>query len=253
MKGLFTVFSVVLLATVTYGTGDNIEGLISTGDELYEERIDLNKAYLALEQYRKVLLVDTENYRALWKISKTAFFIAEMVSSKEKKSSIVQEGVSSAKKAVKVNPQGVEGHFWLGVSYTKVGEIKGVIKSLFLIGPIKRAMRKVIGMDDTYECGGAYTVLGRVYSQVPGILGGSNRKARENYEKARSICPKNTLNLLFMAETYWDMDEPLLAVQTLKNLLGMEPEKQWKAEYVKHSREAKKLLNKYLRKISEDR
>jgi len=240
----------VLLLMVFNLAGNDIKDFISKGDKLYAERLDINKAYLALEQYRKVLLIDPENYEALWKISKTAFYLAEMVTLKGEKKTIVKEGVSNAKKAVEVYPDGVEGYFWLGVSYTKVGEVKGIIKSLFLIGPIKRAMRKVIGMDDTFECGGAYTVLGRVYSQVPGILGGSNKKARENYEKARSICPQNTLNLLFLAETYWDLDEQHLAVKTLEGLLEMNPDKQWKAEYLKHRREAKKLLKKYKKTIS---
>lgn len=245
MKIQVLVFVIIVFLVKGDIRGYDVQDLIAEGDRLYDERSDLNKAYLALEQYRKVLSIAPGHYDALWKISKTAFYLAEMVPSKGEKEVVVKEGVSSAKKAVEVNPHGVEGYFWLGVSYTKVGEVKGVLKSLFLIGPIKRAMRKVIAMDDTYECGGAYTVLGRVYSQLPGILGGSDKKAREYYEKARSICPYNTLNLLFLAETYWDLGETRLALKTLEDLLEMNPNKQWEAEYIKHSREARKLKKKY--------
>jgi tetratricopeptide (TPR) repeat protein len=169
----------------------------------------------------------------------------EVLKNKKEKGKIVKEAIQYAKQAISVNPDGVEGHFWLGVNYTKYGEIKGVLKALFLISPTKREMRKVIQLNDTYEGGGAYVVLGRVYSQVPGILGGSDKKARQYYEKARKICPFNSLNLLFLAETYWDLKEKALALKTLEALLAMEPDHRWVPETQKHKKEARELLKKY--------
>ena len=247
---IYRIFFFLLMISVSVNGLLSIEvnKLIAEGDRLYLERSDLQKAYHALEKYREVLKKEPRSYEALWKISKTAFYLAEMLTSKKAKWEVVEEGVDCAKKAIKVNPKGVDGHFWLGVNYTKVGEVKGVIKSLFLIGPIKRAMRRVIETDNTYEGGGAYTVLGRVYSQVPGIFGGSDKKALKNYERARAICPTSTLNLLFLAETLWDLDRKGLALKTLQQLLEMEPDERWKAEAKKHKLEAKKLLNKYKKK-----
>jgi hypothetical protein len=55
-----------------------------------------------------------------------------------------------------------------------------------------------------------------------------------------------------LAETYWDLDQPQLAVETLAELVEMIPKKEWEAEYVKHRREAKKLLKKYREKMKEN-
>ncbi len=111
------------------------------------------------------------------------------------------------KKAIALRPNGVEGHYWLGVHTGSYGETRGVLKSLFLKNDIIDEMNKAIAIDGNYEKGGAYCVLGRLYFKVPGLFGGSNKKSRQNLEKCRQIAPKNSVNLLFLAETYWDMDE----------------------------------------------
>ena len=218
---------------------------METADQLYKERGDLNKALQAYVKYKEAIKEKRGTYEALWKAAKTGFYLMEVLKNKKEKVKIVKEAIQFAKQAVEANPDGVEGHFWLGVNYTKHGEIKGVLKALFLISPTKKEMRKVIKLNDTYEGGGAYVVLGRVYSQVPGILGGSDKKARQNYEKARKICPSNSLNLLFLAETYWDLKEKTLAVKTLEELLVMEPNPRWVPETKRHKKEAQKLLKTY--------
>lgn len=224
---------------------DPIDQLMAEAEDLYKKREDLSKAYMALENYRIVLRHEPGTYEALWKFSKTAFFIAEMLDSKAEKWKVVEPAIESAKMAIEVNPDRPDGYFWLGVLYTKVGEVKGILRSLFLIAPIKRAMRRVLEIDETYHGGGAYTVLGKVYSSIPGLLGGSEKKARTYYEKTRKICPSNSLNLLFLAETYHNLGQERLALKTLKTLLAMEADIRWKAEAVKHKAEARKLFEIY--------
>jgi tetratricopeptide (TPR) repeat protein len=242
--GVFWLSMAVFLSGFAMAS-DPVDRLMDEANGLYQNRKNLDNAYLALEKYREVLTYKPDYYEALWKVSKTAFFIAEMHILKGKKWEVVEPGIKSAKLAIKVNPSGVDGYFWLGVLYTKVGEIKGILKSIFLIAPIKRAMRKVLEINEAYEGGGAYTVLGRVYSRIPGILGGSEKKARNYYRKARQICPANLLNLLFLAETYHELGEKQLALKTLDTLLSMEADNRWKAEAMKHKDEARKLLRKY--------
>jgi len=242
-----TILIILIFITQAIFTQEikDIHALIQEGDHLYDQRRELANAYNAIEKYRQALTINPQCYEALWKTAKTTFFLAEMLTDKEQKKEIVTLGVECAKKAVEINPNDVAGHFWLGVCYTKVGEVKGVLKALFLISPIKREMRIVIAKNRQYEAGGAYTVLGRVYSQVPGILGGSNEKARKFYEIAYRIAPKNSLNLLFMAETYWDLEEKEKAIHTLEELLSMTPEPQWLPETEKNQRAGKELLAKY--------
>lgn len=223
--------------------------MMDTADRLYTERGDLDKARQAFDIYKKIIDEKPDDYEALWKAGKTAFYLLEMITDKKEKKRIVKEAEAFAKRAVEVNPEGVEGHFWLGVLYTKVGEIKGVLKALFLINPAKKEMRKVIAMNDKYEEGGAYVVLGRIYSVVPGLFGGNNKKARMYYEKAKIISPKNSLNLLFMAQTYWDLKERESAIETLEFLINMDPDPRYIPEAGKNKRAGAELLAKFRRKM----
>lgn len=240
---------IVLFSSVIYlysASPDTAE-LIAAADQLYQERGDLNKAFQAYEKYKELLKANPNQYEALWKAVRTAFYILEVLKNDrvERREPIVNEAIKFAKHAVGVNPGGVEGHLWLGVIYTKYGEVKGVLKALFLVRPTKKEMYKVIEINDAYEGAGAYVVLGRVFAKVPGLFGGSNNKAREYYEKARKMCSSNTLNLLYMAENYWDMDEKTLAIKTLEDLLAMEPDPRWAPETQMHKQDAAILLEKF--------
>jgi tetratricopeptide (TPR) repeat protein len=125
------------------------------------------------------------------------------------------------------------------------GEARGVLKSLFLKNDIIRAMNKAIAIDGAYESGGAYCVLGRLYFKVPGLFGGSNKKSRQYLEKCRQVAPKSSVCLLFLAETYWALDEEELAIKTLEDLLAMEPDPLWVPETEKDKRDGAALLKKY--------
>lgn len=223
----------------------DVNQLIRQGDDLYQKRENLVNAYNSLEKYQAAINENPDSYEALWKVAKVAFYIAEMESQNDKRWPIIEQGIACAKKASKLKPNAVEGHFWLGVCYTKVGEIKGILKALFLVTPIKQEMSWVISRNSQYEGGSAYTVLARVYSQVPPLIGGDDKKACKFYEKAHSICPTNSLNLLFMAENYWDLGEKKLAVQILKKLLSMTPDPRWVPETKKNQKAAAVLIQKY--------
>lgn len=244
---LFSFIIIFVLIRALYSTKN--QKLIETADQLYMEREDINKARHAFEKYKEIIKENPMNYEALWKAAKTGFYLGEVLKSKKQKRKIVKQSIKFAKRAIKIKPDGVDGHFWLGVNYTKYGEIKGVLKALFLIKPAKREMRKVINLDNAYEGAGAYVVLGRIYSQVPGLFGGSNRMARFYYKKAKKICPDNSLNLLFMAETYWDLKERELAIKTLEYIIVMKPNPHWIPETKRHKKEAKKLLELYKIKL----
>ncbi len=247
-KSLSILLSFLVFLTLSLRSED-LKQIIKTADSYYQQRGDVQNARLAFKEYKLILQLEPDHYEALWKAAKSAFYLCEALASKKEKKIIVKEGVRFAKNAVKVKPNEVEGHFWLGVLHTKYGELYGVLKALFLIKPAKREMRKVLKLDDSYELGGAYVVLGRIYSQVPGLFGGSNKKARAHFEKVKQRFPGNSLNLFFMAETYWDLKDRKKAIQTLEELLKMEADPNFIPETKRYQVAGKELLLKYKKKI----
>jgi tetratricopeptide (TPR) repeat protein len=244
IKKTLTVL-MTLAMLVTFLPAETLEGLIAEGDALYAQRQDPLLAAKALANYQEAMRLAPDSYEALWKNAQIMYFIGDNSTSSSEKLKIFKQAMDICKKAVALRPNGVEGHYWLGVHTGSYGETRGVLKSLFLKGDIISEMNKAIAIDGSYENGGAYCVLGRLYFKVPGIFGGSNKKSRLNLEKCRQIAPKNSVNLIFLAETYWDMDEEGLAIQALEELLSMVPDPQWIPETEQDKVEGRKLLKKY--------
>ena len=198
--------------------------LVQQSDELYAQRGDLGMAKLALAKLQEALVAGEDAYGVNWRLARVEYWIGDHTTDNTVKKQIFQQGIDHAKKANELGPNKVEGHFWLGVCYGVYGEAKGVLKSLFLVKPIKEEMRRVLEIDPAYDKGGADRILGRVFHEVPGIFGGSEKKSLEHLLKAVEYGPRVGLNLLYLADTYISLDEIDKARQTLEYILTMEPE-----------------------------
>lgn len=201
--------------------------LIAQGDELFEQMRDMAAAEKALAKYQEAEKIIGNKYEAYWKISRVMYYIGYFTEEKKEKKKIFQEAVLYANKAVILEPEKPDGHYWQGVNNGKYGETRGVFKSLSLVKPIKAAMNKVIELDRDYEEGGADRVLGRVYYKLPGIAGGSKEKSLEHLLKSKELGPDDALTRVYLAETYLDMKEVDKAREELEFVLNMEDDPRW--------------------------
>jgi tetratricopeptide (TPR) repeat protein len=199
------------------------DSLTAQGDALYVERAVLAKAKEARAKYEAALAAGENAFEASWRLARVCYWIGDHTGAKDLKKTIFLQGVEHAKKAVEIDPKRPEGHFWLGVCYGVYGEAKGVLKSLALVKPIKESMRRVLEIDPAYDRGGADRVLGRVYHEVPGFAGGSEKKSLEHLLKAVEYGPRVGLNLLYLADTYISLDRVEDARKTLETILTLEP------------------------------
>jgi tetratricopeptide (TPR) repeat protein len=218
--------------------------LIAQGDALYAERADYAKAKEARRKYEEALAVGENAYEANWKLARVCYWIGDHTGAKDLKKAILLAGVEYAKKAIELDPQKPDGHFWLGVNYGVYGEAKGVLKSLALVKPIKEAMRRVLEIEPAYDRGGADRVLGRVYHEVPGFAGGSEKTSLEHLLKAVAYGPRVGLNLLYLADTYISLKRFDEARQALETILAMEPLPDLLPETAEEREQARERLDK---------
>lgn len=237
------ILSIFFLFLTTLLFPSDVKELISKGDELYAQRESIEKAKEAQKLYEEAIKLDPKNYEAHWKLAKTIYFIGQR-SPEEKKVSIFEKGVEIAKKAVALEPNKPEGHFWLGVLYGVYGEARGVMKSLFLVDDIKEEMNITLKLDPNIEGGGPYRLLGRMYYKLPGIAGGSKDKSLEYLLKAKEICPSNALTRIYLADTFLAMKKKEEAKKELKEVIEMEPDPRWIPETKELKKEAKEKLEK---------
>jgi len=219
------------------------ERLVKRGDRFYERRGQGRRwCAKAIESYEKALALNPESVTASWKIARATYWLGVHTEETAEKLRIHKKGIDVAKRAIALDAKSVESHFWLGVSYGKYGEAKGVTNSLGLIDPIKAEMRKVIELDEEFEGGGAHRVLGRLYFKVPALLGGDLDKAEEHLKKAVSIDEGRLLNHLFLAEVYLERDEKEKAKRHLELVVDGEWEEHRRPENEEEKERAKALL-----------
>lgn len=220
------------------------EELIAQGDKLYAEMKDIATAQEALSKYREAAIKAENKFEVFWKLSRILYYIGAKTESNKEKNVIFGQGIYYAKKAVALEPEKPDGHYWLGVNYGVYGEARGVLKSLSLVKPIKNAMKKVIELDRGYEDGGPDRVLGRVYFKVPGIAGGSKNKSLEHLLKSKELGPNDALTRCYLADTLLSLKEVDKAREELEYVLSMESDPRWISGVDDCKEDAKKMLQK---------
>ncbi len=218
------------------------ENPLKRADELVANRENPQQVLQAMEILKKEMA--THPYEAGWRYLKAAYYFGKKCKDKNRKIKVYQEAIKIGEDLVKKYPDKVEGHFWLGVVYGVYGEARGVMKSLFLVKPIKRQMKEVLRLDPQYNCGGAQRVLGRLYYKVPGLFGGSKTKSLEYLRESKKICPNSLLTRIYLAETLIAKGKKKEAKAELEEALTLEPVPTEKPEEEQYKAQIKELLSK---------
>ena len=235
----------VLLATVAVthaGTASGPEqarALLAQADAVYDSASGADDVRRAFELYKQALAADPQSYEAAWKAGRAAWQLAELVPKPERRP-LLEEGRDLARRAVELEPDGVDGHYWYGVLVGRVGEERGVLVSLFLVDDVVREMETVIRLDPSHA--GAHHVLGVLYRVVPGrpLSIGDKRRAVEHAQLAVQYAPDDLLYRLGLAEAHMAAGNRDAAIRVLRELLAM-PEKE-PINDARHKERARELL-----------
>jgi tetratricopeptide (TPR) repeat protein len=218
--------------------------LIAQADELYSIMKDITTAEKARDLYLEAIEKAENKYEVFWKLSRLLYHVGSHKERKKEKRAIFLQGIYYAKKAAELKPEKPDGYYWLGVNYCVYGEAKGVLKSLFLLDDVKRAINKVIELDRSYSNGGPDRVLGRVYFKVPGFAGGSKKKSLEHLHKSLEFAPNYPWTRYYLADTYLALKEIDNARKELEVILNMESNDRWISGVNINKRNAKEMLKK---------
>jgi len=176
----------------------------------------------------------------LWRLCRAKIRNAEKLEKRSDKLAEYESAKNDCEKSVELSSSTANAHFWLGVSLGRWGETKGLLKSLFIIKPLKKAMAEVIRLDPTH--GGAHNVLGEILWQVPGFAGGDKKKALEEFETALRLSPRYTANHQPLANAYVHFGRKEDAIKILKMVEDTKDPAD-PAEYPDNLADAQKLLS----------
>jgi tetratricopeptide (TPR) repeat protein len=215
---------------------------INSADQLYGQRADLTQLRQGIVSLRQAQTKDPGNYDAAWKLSKFNYYLATHTDDSKERDDAFKAGIGAGKAAVQLQNDKPDGHFWLGANYGGAAE-HSAIQGLATVDDIRKEMETVLRLDQGYQDGSAYMVLGLVYLNAPGIVGGDPKKAVEEMEQGLRFGEPNAFLHLHLAEAYKKVGRNDDARRELKKILAMNPDPAYAPEYTEASGDAQKLLD----------
>jgi hypothetical protein len=191
-------------------------------DQLHARRDD--RAALVEEQtlVQGALARAPQDYGALWRAARYYFWLADDPGqSPEQRSRVGKEGWDLAERAIVVNPNRVEGHYFAAVCMGNYALGLGVVKALAkgMESKFRERLGRAGQLDPRFEHGAIEVAWGRFYDKLPWPK--RDRGAAEAH--LRRAIELNSMNLrarVFLASTYIDQDRLVEAKRMLDEVAG---------------------------------
>ena len=212
---------------------------IAQADQFYRERDDLQRLEQGIVLLRQAATTDPNSYEANWRLAKFSYYLARHTDG-EYRDRALRAGIDAGKVAVQLQADKPDGHFWLGANYG--GALESGSLGLASLGDVRKEMDTVLKIDEGYQDGSAYMVLGLVDLKAPKIVGGDKQRAVTEMERGLQFGKANAFLRLHLAEAYQAVGRTADAREQLNTILSMTPDPDYLPELKEAQTQAKQLL-----------
>jgi tetratricopeptide (TPR) repeat protein len=214
---------------------------IGQADQFYRERDDLGRLEQGIVLLRQAATTDPNSYEANWRLAKFNYYLAAHTEG-EYRDRAFREGINAGKTAVQLQADKPDGHFWLGANYG--GTLESGSFGFATVGDVRKEMETVLKINEGYQDGSAYMVLGLVDLKAPRIAGGDSERAVTELEKGLQFGKGNAFLRLHLAEAYQAVGRTADAREQLNTILSMTPDPNYLPELKEAQTQAQQLLAK---------
>jgi hypothetical protein len=212
-------------------------------DVLYAKRDDLAGARRAASIWANRLQQNARDFEPGWKLARARYWLGGHAPEAERKR-LYEEGIAAARLAIATEPNRPEGHFWLAANMGALAESFGMRQGLKYRGDIKQELLTVLKLDPAFQQGSADRALGRWYSKVPGLFGGSKQKSEEHLRRSLKYGPDSTASHFFLAETLLDQNRRGEARAELQRVIDAPIDPDWGPEDREFKTKARGVIGK---------
>jgi hypothetical protein len=220
---------------------DNVLAVVGRADELYLRRAEpgaVRESVMVLSGAHG----GTDRYEVQWRLARALFFLGQEAGSRNSSLQLYAAGIGAGERAVAINQQRVEGHFWVGVNLALFAEVNRGLRGLRALRSARAELKRAIEIDERYHDAGPLRVLGRLLHKSPKFVGGSRKHSRALLERALAIAHCNSVSLLYAAELAVSNGESEHALKLLESLLECPSDSDWEFEQNHDRRRAVALL-----------
>jgi tetratricopeptide (TPR) repeat protein len=210
-------------------------------DALYADRANLASARQAAAIWQQRTAADPTAFEPAWKLARAHYWLGNHAPQGERRA-FLESGIEAGRKAVAIEPNRPEGHFWIAANMGALAESFGMRQGLKYRKPIKAELETVLKLDPAFQSGSADRALGRWYYKVPGLFGGSHKRAEEHLRRSLEYDPNSTVSRFFLAELFLDDNRKQEAREELQKILDAPVNPEWAAEDQDYKARARALL-----------
>jgi hypothetical protein len=211
-------------------------------DQLYADRANLASAKRAADLWRPVSAgAGQAAFEASWKLARADYWLGEHVPEAERRK-IYEEGIAAGQRAIALQGNRPEGHFWVAANMGAMAESFGLRQGIKYRKPVKDALETVLKLDPSFMQGSADRALGRWYFKVPRLFGGSDKESEAHLRASLKYNPNSTASHFFLAELFLDNNRKAEARTELQIVLDAALDPEWTPEDREFKEKARKAL-----------
>ena len=230
MKRLMMLAACIfILFPASSALSQQVPELMREGDLLWQARAEEGKALASIAAYKRVLEIDENNYDACWKIARSCFFLGdglpETDEMKVRHREMGEQGMPYGKKALAINPGGIEGHYYYALCIAEYSIGISIVKALAKgLGPeYEKHVGKALELDRHYDSAGPLRAMGRYWYKLPWPKRDIEKSVRY-LKEAVEATPFSIRGRVYLAGSYLKGGDKELAQAELRKALEMQPD-----------------------------
>jgi tetratricopeptide (TPR) repeat protein len=199
-----SIFSLVLIMAAGIPTVPAGADLMENAETLWTQREDPGKASEGIAAYEELLKENPEDYKILLRLSRLHYWVGQILEGTDKEEALAHygKGIEFGEKASGIDPEKPGGFFFEAANLARRNNLKGTFTNIFGINRVKKLNKRTASIDPGYFYNGTDRFFCAYYTKLPGLLGGSTKKAIEFGMRAVAAYPNYAGNRLFLAEAY---------------------------------------------------
>lgn len=221
------VLALALAITESAAMAGAGEGALADADAAWKHRDDTVALKASVKALEKAAEAAPSSFESAWRLARAHAWLAEQADDKKQKEALGRTGMTWGEKAQALDPDRIEGHFYVAMALGMYSEAIGATRGLRegLKGKFDDALEKVLAMNREYDHGGPLRMKGRSYYLLPGFVGGSNQRAIQWLEESLKTDPSSLRAKYYLAVIHEDNGgaDRRLAQKLVDEILAADP------------------------------
>jgi tetratricopeptide (TPR) repeat protein len=219
------------------------DGRVADADRLYAERANIDSARRAADIWAAALAADRRNFEAAWKLARADYWLGGHAPERERRG-FLENGIEAGRTAIAAQPNRPDGYFWMAANMGTLAESFGLRQGLKYRKPVREALETALRIDPAFQQGSPDRALGRWFFKVPGLFGGSHKRAEAHFRASLRYNPNSTASHYFLAELLIDDGRKDEARAELQKVLDAPLDPEWTPEDQEFKAKARDLLRR---------